>query len=937
MQQGGSASPASVDVVLLGPVGVRRDGVLVSPPSALSRALLASLGLADGRAVGSDALADQVWGGREASRSKIAVAVHRLRRWLREETGDRISVRTGSSGYALELTAGTVDVGRFRALAAEAASLPPAASVRVAALALRLWRGRALEGLTSDLFTALAVDLDRERWAVVLRHAHAALRSGSPETAVAALRATPDDHPLDEGAHAVLIEALAAVGRQAEALQVYEDLRARLAESLGVDPGAALREAHLRVLRQEPPPKDRRDVVPAQLPAAVPAFTGRDEAVRALDEAVSGVLVIAGSAGVGKTALAVHWAHRVRHRFPDGQLFADLRGFDPAGTRERPKDVLVGFLRALGFDAADVPADVEEASALFRSRLSGRRVLLLLDNASNAADVRTLLPGSSTCLVVVTSRDDLGGLIAHQGARLVELAVFSPANSLLLLRKTIAREPSDVDSEALALLAERCAHLPLALRLAAAHLTTHPHRSVADYADRLAAGGVLSVLDRATGEHDAISTAFRSSYTALSANARTLFRALGHVPGNDVSLPAAAAILGADPAEARAVLDELRAAHLVAEHLPDRFTTHDLLRAYAAGRAQDEDSADTLADRARRLFDFYADTAHGAAPLLREVRRRVVIDVVHPVRFTDREAALRWHDQERDALIGVIDLARRHGWHEPVWRLVDTLYAYFTQRRRWPEWFTAYRMGLASAEHLDDRRAAATMHLGLGVAHKQTGAHALARSHYLAALSLAEAVGDDRLTTSCRLNLGGLCVTEGDPASGIEYLRAALPAVEGGEQRHVAVALHINLGCALLDLDDLAGARDVLTKALDTALLIDDVQRVCYAHHNLAEVALRRGSAADAEHHANAELRYARRCGDPVRQAAAFDLLGSAVAVTDRRRARHLWSEARDRYAALHHRAAAPIAAWLDALDGVDDAALPAADRLRRQEIRGLH
>jgi tetratricopeptide (TPR) repeat protein len=302
-----------------------------------------------------------------------------------------------------------------------------------------------------------------------------------------------------------------------------------------------------------------------------------------------------------------------------------------------------------------------------------------------------------------------------------------------------------------------------------------------------------------------------------------------------------------------------------------------------------------------------------------------------------RGTALDWHDHERDNLLGVIGLARQHGWHSPPWQLADTLFPYFTMRRRWSEWFDAYRHGLASAECLGDEEAIACMHIGLGVAHKQTGEHELARAHYTAALKAAEAIGHVQLTVSCHVNLGGLCVNEGDPVTGVEHLRAALTQIEHLGQPQIAVALHINYGCALMDLGQLVEAADALTEGLDLARGTDDLQRVCYAHHNLAEVALRRGQADIARHHAEAQLTAARRCGDPVRLAAAFDMLGSTVCHSDRQAARRHWREAHALYQGLGHRLADFFEAWIHTVESLDRDALLEADRVRRQEIRKLY
>ncbi|HEY0451961.1 AfsR/SARP family transcriptional regulator [Actinophytocola sp.] len=422
-----------VDVLVLGPVAVRVDGRPVSPSAKNVRALLGLLAVAGGRGVSDSGLAEGLWGD-PANDVGLRVLVHRTRGWLREAAGDAVALRRTSSGYVLAVESGTCDVEVFRETVAGAFEHHGAERAVVLESALALWRGRPLDDVrVPAVETTHRPALEQARIAVVADCAEAWLAAGHGERAVSMLEPVVERHPFDEAAHSVWIEALAACGRQADALAAYGGLRLRLRQELGIDPTKRVTRALTRALNQQPPDRapdprsDRGRPVTAQLPAAFGGFRGREAQLRQLDTLVSGVdgpgpaiQAIVGAGGAGKTALSVRWAHKVADRFPDAQLYLDLRATAPAAP-VRPIDALTRFLRTLGVPRTRVPADLDEASALFRSMLATRRVLILLDDARDPAQVRPLLPGSPGCLVLVTSRDPMAGLVALDGAALLRL------------------------------------------------------------------------------------------------------------------------------------------------------------------------------------------------------------------------------------------------------------------------------------------------------------------------------------------------------------------------------------------------------------------------------------------------------------------------------------------------------------------------------------
>jgi DNA-binding SARP family transcriptional activator len=717
---------------LLGPLTVGCGGAAVPVAAGKQRAVLAALLLDAGRVVPVDELCDVLWGAEppESARASVQNYVRRLRQALGDAGRDRI--RTQPGGYLITVSAGELDVTRFEALARSAgAAVRRGAwddSAGRARAALALWRGEPL----ADAGSAVLAGREAPRLAELRLQAQEAcaeadLHLGRRAEAIAELRVLVGAHPLRERLPALLMLALYWDGRQGEALAAYRQARQALARELGSEPGTGLRELHQRMLAgdpalaPDPAPAPRRaaraalaadagsraeagsppaaggpPLVPRQLPGAVPHFTGRAAELAALTRALDTageqpgtvpIAAIGGTAGVGKTALAVRWAHQVADRFPDGQLYVNLRGYDPGRPVAAP-DALAGILGALGVTGPDVPAGAEERAARYRSLLAGRRVLVVLDNAREVEQVRLLLPGTPGCMVVVTSRDSLAGLVARYGASRLDLDLLPGPDAVGLLRVLIGAR-ADADPGAAAVLAERCAHLPLALRVAAELTADRPEVSLAGLSAELA--GLRQRLDRLDAGGDprtAVRAVFSWSSRDLDPAAARLFALLGLFPGPDLDRQAAAALAGT-PAEAAArALSTLARAHLVRPAGPGRYGLHDLLRGYAAEQAARRETGQWRQAALTRLLDYYLHTAAAAAAALHPAAARpassapagpaaragaLVIGAAaardpggsadwpgSPV--TGADAARAWLDAERPVLAAMTAQAAAGGW-----------------------------------------------------------------------------------------------------------------------------------------------------------------------------------------------------------------------------------------------------------------------------------
>jgi DNA-binding SARP family transcriptional activator/tetratricopeptide (TPR) repeat protein/DNA-binding XRE family transcriptional regulator len=702
-----SEHPDLLRIGVLGPVEVRRGETAVPVASPMIRTLLGVLGLQPGRAVGIDELVDALWeeDPPRTCRDLVHTYVSQARRLL--GIGREGPLRRDPLGYRLLLGPDASDAAAFQDLLRRARQAVgdgvPASAWQFYTEALACWRGP-FPAESAHGRQPAAVALERERLAAVVAWADLGLASARYDKVLPVLLAQCAQQPLHEGLAARLIVALAGDGQQAEALRRFDEIRERLEESLGLDPGPELKQAQLRVLRGRlpvggpsaeagGPSAGMAAPVPAQLPTDVASFTGRQAELRALDALLADpaegggggpggapIAVISGMGGVGKTALAVRWATLARARFPDGLLYADLRGHSGSGPAE-PIEVLAGFLGALGIRAQDVPANVDQASALLRSRLDGRKVLIVLDNAAGAQQVRPLLPAGAGSAAIVTARERLTGLVAREGAGALLLSTLPRSESSALVAKVIGTARARAEPAAVAALADLCAHLPLALRIAAANLATRPSYRVADYVALLSAGDRLAALAVEGDPETAVRAAFELSCDALGEPDLRMFRLAGSAPVLDLTAPSAAALAGVTQEAAVRSLEVLTERSLLIERTPGRYTFHDLLRLHAIGLA----AAGPQDDAFDRLVRHYGHRVYQASELLYPHLLHVPDSPLLPpadelAAFGDGQAAMAWLQAELLNLGTLLVRLVQRGDHRVAAYLADRLGGYFILR-----------------------------------------------------------------------------------------------------------------------------------------------------------------------------------------------------------------------------------------------------------------
>jgi DNA-binding SARP family transcriptional activator len=879
---------------ILGAVEARAGGSVLSLGPPKQRFVLAVLALEVNRPVPVDRIVDLAWPEEPPRTAGHAIQVYVSRLRAAFAGHPDVEIHTDGTSYRLAADPLRIDAHRFRVLVGTAAQAD-GDEARVALLdeALQLWGGPPMHGVCGpDIAERLGAGLVEARLTALEDRAEAMLRLGRHREIIDELTGLVAAEPQRERLAAALMLALYRSGRAAAAIGVARATRRHLAEHLGLDPGPALQHLEQAVMRQDPalqqPEPSRAPArpavaVPAQLPAPVAGFAGREDQLAQLDALVpdggdATVVTIGGTAGVGKTALAVQWAQRRRDRFPDGQLYLNLGGY--GGSPLHAGQALATFLRALGIPAEQVPVDPAEAGALYRTLVADRRLLVVLDNAAGPEQVRPLLPGGMRCATLITSRDRLAGLVARDGARPLTLGELTPAGAAALLTGLLGARATD-DPGGTAELARLCGRLPLALRIAAAHLACRPRIRVADLVAELGAGDRLTMLALPGDEQSAVRAAFELSYAALKPEASRLFRLAGLVPGGEVTAVSAAALADVDPPYAARLLSGLADAHLIEELASGRYALHDLLHLYAAELTAVEDAAGERAAAARRLYDFHLATATAAAALLYPQMQRLPVEVGSGLSFPSPAAALAWLDAERSTMVALVRRAarnddgpggndrraaghdrraarnddgpggndRRAAGHDGLpaegdrragedtrraaWLLADALRGYFWTRRYADDWLATASGGLAAAEAGGDAHGQAAAHLSLAQAYRSLSRHDEAVTHFDQARTQAGLAGWRQGEAAALGSVANVYRDLGRLAEAADRHGQALALYrETGGRGGEAVSLG-NLGNVLVESGRIAEGVDRLTEGMALYRELGSVNGRALMHNSL--------------------------------------------------------------------------------------------------------
>jgi DNA-binding SARP family transcriptional activator len=904
---------AAVRFGVLGPLEVVDGaGAGRAVPAAKQRIVLATLLLAGGRTVPAPGLAEALWDTSPPPNAPAVMRTYvmRLRRVL-GPAGGRIVRRP--AGWAVELhdpqefdLALADCLGRDAQVAAQAQNWRQVSSLL--ATALSLWRGEPLADVPSAaLARREAGRLAELRLQFTQARIDADLHAGRHGDVVAELRRLAAEHPFREHIRAQLMLACYRCGHQAAALAVYREARRALADELGVEPGHELRQLHQMMLIADPsllpgpaafrwPAPGELPAAPAQfagtgaaaapreLPGAVRHFVGREEELAALTALLTSatrppatlvISAIGGTAGVGKTALALRWAQQAAELFPDGQLYVNLRGYDPG----RPVDAgeaLAGFLRAMGVAGQDIPADADERAARYRSLLAGRKLLIMLDNASDVSQVRPLLPGTPGCVTLVTSRNSLAGLVAREGAHRLDLDLLPLPDAVGLLRAMIGARV-DAEPASAAKLAEQAARLPLALRVAAELAVARPGVSLADLTAELAdQRRRLDLLEAGGDAGTTVRAVFSWSYRQLDDAAARAFRLAGLHPGADFDRYALAALTGTTVADADRMLDVLARAYLLQAAGPGRYGLHDLLRAYARELAgSGEDDQDRRAALSR-LFGYYLRAAQAATAAIFPAEASRAIggspspDGPSPP-IADETTALAWLDAERANLVTTAGHAAEHGWSGLAIGLAVTLFRYLDAAGHFTEAITIHSCARRAAARAGDRAAEGTALTNLGVVHIRQGQDRQAAECLRHALRLHRQTGDRTGEARTLHNLGVIEIWHGEHRQAAGYLGQALRLHRQAGDLPGQIRSLSTLGCIDRRLGRYPQATGRQQEALALSRRIGDRTGEAYALAYLGELDSRQDRYQQADDQIRSALTIFRELGDRNGQAGALN------------------------------------------------------------------
>jgi DNA-binding SARP family transcriptional activator len=905
------------------------------------RVILAMLLLERGRLVSTDRLVDALWGDTppESARGQVHICISVLRRRLAAAGGHSV-IETRRPGYVLSIGDGSCDIDEFARLAAagrsQAATNHYEAAAELLCAALGLWRGAPLADINSDLVRAAVLGLAELRISATEDWLDACLALGRNDDVCREVSVLVADYPLRERLRRQQVTALYRAGRVADALAAYRQARDDFVDELGLEPSPQFQSLEQAVLNHDPVlgapggyspgPAVVTPVTPGQLPAEIGDFTGREELIAQLQGSVrmsgtaSRVAVVSGPAGVGKTSLAVHAAHSMRDAFPDGQLFADLHGGEA-----RPATaswVLERFLRALGLSGTAIPAAAEDRVLLYRSLVSGRRLLVVLDDAATETQVSELLPGAAGCATIVTSRRRLTGI---SGASHVEVSLLDEddAAALLVALTGFRVKAADEDVRSLVRL---CAGLPLALRIAASRLTARPHWTVTDLVTRL--DNEPSRLDELIHGGVGVRPSIALSYNGLDVSARHLFCLIGMLEVADFPAWVGAPLLETDFGAAQEVLEHLVDARLVEvapglEGEPPRYRTHELLRIYARERLAAEESAARRSEALARLLGCVLHLAeeahrrehggdhtvlHGSVPrfhLATEVMASLLRD------------PLRWLERERPLIVSAVGMAARAGLAEYAWDLAISAVSLFELGAYFEDWRETHEVALAAAQHAGDRRGEAVMKYSLGALFiaeqrfpeaeanleaarlifenlRDQHAQALvlrnqafirrtighldkASEEYAAALDLLQVANDPVAEAHVLSGLAVIHIERGEFSAAEEVINRAVQRCRSVSQRLLA-QLAYRFGELCLARGDTAGAAMRFRAVLTAAEESHDEVGAAYAHWGLGVSALDDGRLADADSHLDAGLTLAYRIGEHLVQGRSLMALGQVHA-----------------------------------------------------------
>ncbi len=888
-----------VEFRILGPVEVWAAGQRHELGSPKEACVLAVLLLTPGRPVSAETLVDHVWGTAPPAKVRGSVwsYIARLRRTLAVDGGASLVSRSGL--YVLEIDADLVDLHRFRRLRNQARALAESGELEHAAQILRdaegLWHGEAFAGLPGDWARHTRSALEQERLSTTIDRIEADLASGR-EPDLGELSELSSCHTFDERIVEHLMVALYRSGQQAEALDAYLQTRKRLRDELGAEPGLALRALHQRILKADPslaaPPRSwaKRGTGPNNLPRDTPQFTGRAEELRSLATAIvtgsssaaTTVIAIDGMAGVGKTALVIHLAHKLTSQFPDGQIFLNLQAHDPYEEPLDPASALDRLLRLAGatrrhdvIAGTDHQVDTREVhAALWREQAANRRLLIVLDDAASRDQVRLLLPGAPGCLVLITSRRRLTGLA---GARSLSLEVMRPADAAELFARIVGAERSHV-AETIATVVRLCGHMPLAIQLAASRLRHRPAWTALDLAQLLSR--TQNRLREIRGEELEVASSFELSYRYLSPQQATVFRQVGCYPLSDFSVHAVAAAGSLVLVHADRILDGLLGYHMLEETVSGRFRCHDLLREYAKELVSREETEPARRATAQRLLDYYLYVAAEADAILFPHRPRLSIVTenvpAEPPEVRSRREAQSWMDAEWQNILGIIEYSSANSLHKHCALLAHIMAMYLEVGGHWPEAIAAHECAIEAWRLLGDRHGEARAHADLCLPQLRGGHFEDALHHGRDALAIFRSIGADAGAADALDRLGLVHWHAARYPSALENFEESLAIHRATRNRYGETEVLGHSGAIYWHVGRYAAAVEAFEHALELYRSLGDSVGEGKMLNNIGDVQARLGAYEEALSYYTRALPIARETGDRQGEAVVLNNIGNA-------------------------------------------------------------